>query len=306
MKSKTLVIVTGPTAVGKTALCVELAKTLQTEIVSADARQIYREMRIGTARPTEEEMGGVVHHFVASHSIHQEYSAGKYEAEVLALLPSLFERYDTVLLTGGSGLYIKAVCSGLDNFPDIPPAIRQQLQQELEEKGLAALQEELARLDPESYAEIDLQNPRRVLRALEVCRAAQRPYSYFKRRAAAKRPFRIVGFVLNRPRPLLYERINRRVDLMMEEGLWQEAEQLFPFRHLSALQTVGYREIFDAMEGKHDKNTAIELIKQNTRRYAKRQLTWFRHQHPGFEWIDIEGRPASQVIEHILSKLDSQ
>ncbi|NIK74186.1 tRNA dimethylallyltransferase [Thermonema lapsum] len=305
MKPKTLVVVTGPTAVGKTALCVELARVLQTEVVSADARQIYREMRIGTARPTEEEMGGIVHHFIASHSIHQEYSAGKYESEALALLSSLFQRYDTVLLSGGSGLYIKAVCSGLDSFPDIPATTRQQLQQELKEKGLKALQEELAAVDPESYAEIDLQNPRRVLRALEVCRTAHRPYSYFKQRAAAKRPFRIRGFVLNRPRPMLYERINRRVDIMMQEGLWQEAQQLFPYRHLSALQTVGYQELFESMEGKHDQATAVALIKQNTRRYAKRQLTWFRHQHPEFEWIDIEGASTSQVIEHILSRLHS-
>ncbi|GIV39644.1 MAG: tRNA dimethylallyltransferase 1 [Thermonema sp.] len=303
MKSKTLVVVTGPTAVGKTALCVELAQALQTEIVSADARQIYREMRIGTARPTQEEMGGVVHHFIASHSIHDNYSAGKYEADALRLLSSLFERYDTLLLTGGSGLYIKAVCSGLDNFPEIPPSIRQQLQQELEQKGLESLQKELLALDPESYAEIDLQNPRRVLRALEVCRASGRPYAYFKRRAAAKRPFRIVGFVLHRPRPILYKRINQRVDMMMQEGLWEEAQALFPFRHLTALQTVGYQELFEAMEGKYDRSTAVELIKRNTRRYAKRQLTWFRHQHPAFEWIDMEGRSHAQIIEHIVGRL---
>ncbi|MCC2546548.1 tRNA (adenosine(37)-N6)-dimethylallyltransferase MiaA [Hymenobacter sp. BT175] len=273
----TLLVVGGPTAVGKTALCVRLAQELKTEIVSADSRQFYRELSIGTAKPTPDEMQGIPHHFINSHSITEEYNAGRFETDCLALLDTLFQRHRTVILTGGSGLYLQAVTEGFDAMPAIDPAVRVAIQQELAAHGLPALVEELGRLDPVAHARIDRQNPQRIVRALEVTRGTGRPFSSFHAaKPAVQRPFRVVKVVLTREREVLYQRIDRRVDQMLKDGLLAEVESLLPYRHHNALQTVGYQEIFDFLDGLYDWPETIRLLKRNTRHYAKRQLTWFR------------------------------
>lgn len=283
----TLLVVAGPTAVGKTALSVELARHFRTEIVSADSRQFFREMSIGTAKPTVPEMRGVQHHFIDSHSITEDYNAGRFEADALALLAELFRRHQVVILTGGSGLYLQAVTDGLDELPPASPAIRAQLQQELAAHGLPALVHELARLDPVAYARIDPQNPQRVLRAVEVCRATGQPFSSFHTgRKAAVRPFRVVKLALMRERAELYQRIDQRVDQMLAAGLLAEVERLQPYRHHNALQTVGYTELFDYLDGRYDWPEAVRLLKRNTRHYAKRQLTWLRRDG-GYQWLAL-------------------
>lgn len=283
----TLVVVAGPTAVGKTALCVQLAKHFRTEVVSADSRQFFRELSIGTAKPTPAEMQGVPHHFIDSHSITEDYNAGRYEVDCLALLDTLFKRHRVVILTGGSGLYLQAVTDGLDELPATDPAIRAQLQQELAAHGLEPLVAELGRLDPVAYGRIDRQNPQRVVRAVEVCRATGQPFSSFHTgRAATSRPFRVVKLALSRERETLYQRIDQRVDQMLNAGLRAEVEALLPYRHHNALQTVGYQEIFDYLDGRHDWPEAVRLLKRNTRRYAKRQLTWLRRD-PEYQWIEL-------------------
>lgn len=304
MKNKTLLVIAGPTAVGKTSLCVELAQQLNTEIISADARQIYREMHIGTAQPSPEEMKGITHHFIASHSIFQTYSAGQYEQEALTLLQDRFRQHDLLILTGGSGLYIKAICKGLDKLPAADNTIRKQLHAQLQQEGLAAMQAQLRSIDPEAYNRLDISNPRRVLRALEVYYSSGKPFSSFLQGAALARPFRIVGFVLSRPRQELYERIRKRVHHMIDNGLWQEAQRLYPFRHLPALQTVGYQELFAVIDQAYSLEKAIALIQQNSCRYAKRQLTWFRHQHPDFSWIDLS-QGEQNAMQYILRTLDT-
>ena len=284
----TLVVVAGPTAVGKTALCVQLAQHFRTEVVSADSRQFFRETSIGTAKPTPAEMQGVVHHFVDSHSITEEYSAGRYEADCLLLLDKLFRQHRVVVLTGGSGLYLQAVTDGLDELPTTDPAVRTQLQQELAAHGLEALVAELARLDPVAHRRIDRQNPQRVLRAVEVCRATGQPFSSFHTagRSVAERPFRVIKIALTREREELYRRIDQRVDEMLEAGLLAEVQALRPFRHHNALQTVGYQELFDYLDGIYDWPEAVRLLKRNTRRYAKRQLTWLRRD-PEYRWVMV-------------------
>lgn len=283
----TLLVIAGPTAVGKTALCVQLAQQLGTEIVSADSRQFFREMSIGTAKPAAAEMQGVPHHFIDSHSITEDYSAGRFEADCLHLLEGLFQRHAVVILTGGSGLYLQAVTDGLDELPTTDPTIRAQLQQELAAHGLEPLVAELARLDPVAYARIDKQNHQRVLRAVEVCRATGQPFSSFHTgRSAVNRPFRIVKVTLTREREDLYERINQRVDHMLEAGLLAEVESLLPYRHHNALQTVGYQEIFGYLDGLYDWAEAVRLLKRNTRHYAKRQLTWLRRDEE-YQWVDL-------------------
>ncbi|MBD2716254.1 tRNA (adenosine(37)-N6)-dimethylallyltransferase MiaA [Microvirga sp. STR05] len=283
----TLLVVAGPTAVGKTALSVQLAQHFQTEIVSADSRQFFREMSIGTAKPTPEEMQGVSHHFVNSHTISEDYSAGRFETDCLQVLDGLFQRHPVVILTGGSGLYLQAVTDGLDELPPADPAIRVQLQQELAEFGLEHLAAELSRLDPVAYARIDKQNHQRVVRAVEVCRATGQPFSSFHTgRSAVARPFRVVKVALSREREELYERINYRVDQMLEAGLLAEVEALLPYRHHNALQTVGYQEIFGFLDGLYDWPEAVRLLKRNTRHYAKRQLTWLRRDS-AYRWIDL-------------------
>ena len=283
-----LLVVAGPTAVGKTALCVALAQEFQTEIVSADSRQFFRELTIGTAKPTAAEMQGVPHHFIDSHSVRDEYSAGRFAADCQARLARLFERLPLVILTGGSGLYVQAVTDGLDELPSVAPEFRAQLHAELAAHGLPHLVAELARLDPVAHARIDHQNPQRVVRALEMTRATGRPFSSFHTQSApAENPlFRVVKVALTREREALYERINQRVEHMLAAGLLAEVETLLPFRHHHALQTVGYQEIFGFLDGDYDWPEAVRLLQRNTRRYAKRQLTWLRRD-PGYAWVEL-------------------
>ncbi|WP_229366055.1 tRNA (adenosine(37)-N6)-dimethylallyltransferase MiaA [Fibrisoma montanum] len=289
--TKTLLVIAGPTAVGKTSLCVQLAKALQTDVVSADSRQLYRELTIGTAKPTPAEMDGVRHHFIDSHSITELVSAGQYEREALALLDQLFQEKDVVILSGGTGLYINAVCYGLDDMPSTDLNTREQLMARLQTEGLAALQAELRRLDPVYAQTVDMQNSQRVVRALEVCLTTGRPYSSFRRQEAAERPFRSVMVALDRPREALYERIDRRMDAMLAAGLVDEARSLLPYRAHNALQTVGYKEVFEYLDGAYEYEEMVHRLKRNSRRYAKRQVTWFRHQGD-FRWFgaeDVEG-----------------
>lgn len=275
---KTLLVIAGPTAVGKTAYCVELAKKLGTDVVSADSRQFYRELTIGTAKPTPEEMQGVPHHFIDSHSIAETYTAGQYERDCLQLLDELFRKNDVVILTGGSGLFLKVVTDGMDEMPDPDPAMRQALRSRLEAEGLPALLDDLQRLDPVFYEKIDRQNPVRVLRALEVCLTTGQPYSSLRTGKKAERPFASKKFCLTRPRDELYARIDARMDAMLAAGLVEEARSLLPYRHHNALQTVGYQEVFGFLDGDYDYDELVRLLKRNSRRYAKRQLTWFRNQ----------------------------
>ena len=285
-----LLVVAGPTAVGKTALCVRLAQYLGTEIVSAVSRQFFREMRIGTAKPTPVEMQGVPHHFVDSHSITEEYSAGRFAADALVKLDELFRTYPVVILTGGSGLYVQAVTDGLDELPGVLPEVRAQLHTELAAHGLGPLVAELAATDPVAHARIDPQNPQRVLRALEITRGTGRPFSsYHTQDTAARgaaRPFRVVKVAFTRERDVLYERINQRVENMLAEGLLDEVRALLPQRDRPALQTVGYQEIFGFLAGEYDWAEAVRLLQRNTRRYAKRQLTWLRRD-AAYQWVSV-------------------
>lgn len=282
-QAKTLIVVAGPTAVGKTAISIQLAKKLKTEIISADARQFYSEMSIGTARPSETEMQGVVHHFMGFCSIENPLTVGKFEEQAIALITRLFERNNHLILTGGSGLYIRAITDGLDEIPEADDYIRTNLMQDLEFKGIEALQKLLKTLDSEHYKRIDLYNPHRLVRALEVCLQTGLPYSSFLNKPRPKRPFKLVKLALNLPRNELYNRINLRVDTMIKDGLEYEVASLMDKRNLGPLQTVGYSEFFDFFDGLVTRHQAIELIKRNTRRYAKRQLTWF-NKFPDYTW----------------------
>ncbi|WP_266202494.1 tRNA (adenosine(37)-N6)-dimethylallyltransferase MiaA [Pontibacter kalidii] len=284
-QQKHLVVVVGPTAVGKTDLCVQLAKHYRTEIISADSRQFYREMSIGTAKPTPGEQQGVKHHFVDSHSITEEYSAGAFEQEALALLERLFQKHDVVILTGGSGLYVRAVLEGMDQMPETDPAVREQLREQYEQKGLQPLLDKLQQLDSFYFEQVDKANPQRVVRALEVCLSSGQPYSSFRKSGQQERPFNSIKIALNRDRAELYSRIDQRMDLMLAQGLPEEAERLYPYRQHNALQTVGYKEIFDFLEGKYDWDEAVRLLKRNSRRYAKRQLTWFSKNPEEYTWF---------------------
>lgn len=266
----------GATAVGKTDLTIRLAQELDTAIISADSRQFFEEMQIGTARPTRAEMQNVPHYLLGHISITQNYTASDFEQEALGVLERLFENKEIVILTGGSGLYVKVLCEGIDPMPAVAPHWREKVQQAYQEKGLAFLQEELARLDAAYFAEVDIQNPQRLMRALEICWATGKPFSSFRQGTKQERPFQILKIGLERPRQELYERINRRVDIMLEQGLLEEAKKLLPYKSHNALQTVGYKEIFDFLEGKQSWEETIRLIKQNTRHYAKRQMTWFK------------------------------
>ena len=271
-----LIVLSGPTASGKTRLAVQLAQHYHTVIVSADSRQFFREMDIGTAKPDTGSLTAARHYFIDSHSIEEDYSVGQYEAEALALLHQLFRKHEVVILTGGSGLYLKAVCEGLDHFPEVPEGIRAGVEADFEAHGLAYLQEALRQADPNYYAAVDLSNPHRLMRALAVCRSSGQPFSSFRQKATAKRPFQPIYLQLQWPRAALYERIDQRVDLMLKAGLLEEARALYPQRHRTALQTVGYQELFDYFSQKTTLEEAVALIKRNSRRYAKRQLTWFR------------------------------
>ncbi|MHA8063324.1 tRNA (adenosine(37)-N6)-dimethylallyltransferase MiaA [Aquirufa aurantiipilula] len=273
-----LLVIAGPTAVGKTALCVELAQKLHTEIISADSRQFYRELAIGTAKPTKEEQGGIKHHFIDSHSIQEYFSPGDFEREALILLEQLFQKHEVVILTGGSGLYIKALLEGLDEMPEVDLVLREQLMQQLEKDGIAPLWEQLQRLDPIYAAQVDQQNPQRIVRALEVCLSTGKPYSDFRKKQSADRPFQAIKICLDRPREELYARIDQRMDQMLAQGLVNEAIQYQEFQHLYALKTLGYKEVYGHLRGEYDEAEMVRLLKRNSRHYAKKQLTWFRHQ----------------------------
>ena len=275
MTHKRLLVILGPTAVGKTALSILLSKKYNTEIVSADSRQFFKELNIGTAKPSDAERNEVPHHFINSHSIETDFKVGNYEVEALEKINLLFTEKDLVILTGGSGLYINAVCDGIDALPAGDEAIRATLNDTFKTHGLAALVAELKVLDPVYFSQVDLSNPHRIIRALEVCLITGQPYSSFRIKTKKERPFSILKIGLNLPREQLYQRINDRVDAMIASGLVDEAKSLFSKRHLNPLHTVGYTELFNFMEGSLTLEAAIAKIKQNTRNYAKRQLTWF-------------------------------
>jgi len=278
MSDKRLVVVVGPTAAGKTDYAISLALSLGSPVISCDSRQIYKELRIGTAPPTKEQLDLVKHYFIFSHSIQDNYTAGQYEVDAMDLLSLLFETHDNLVMAGGSGLYVDAVCKGMDDFPKSDPELRELLDNRLKAEGLASLRDELRLLDRESYDSIDILNPQRVLRALEVTLQTGRKFSSFKSNTDKKRDFIIEKVYIDRPREELYERINKRVDLMMSDGLLEEVKRLYQFRNLPALKTVGYSELFDYIDGKCSLYEAVELIKRNTRRYAKRQITWWRRE----------------------------
>lgn len=284
-------VVAGPTAVGKTAFSIRLALHLKTEIISADSRQFYKEMRIGTAYPEPEELKAVRHHFIGNLSLGDDYNVSRYENEVLSLLNELYKKHDVVILTGGSGLYIDAVCKGIDELPDHDPVLRKSLKEELERTGIEAFGEKLKKLDPEYFEIVDLQNPNRLLRAVEVCMQTGNTYTSLRRNTAKPRPFTVVRIGLNMEREKLFFRIAQRVDSMMQQGLLEEVRSLLPYRELNALNTVGYKEIFGYLDGNASLEDAVEKIKTSTRRYAKRQLTWFRKDDEvhWFEPDDFEG-----------------
>jgi len=276
VNSKKLIVLVGPTAVGKTEVALRLADYFRTEIISADSRQIYKELVIGTAKPTQEELSRVQHHFINSHSIDQSYDAGAYGRDALALIQALFNEHHTLILCGGSGLYIKAVLEGFDEMPAIPEGIRDQIIAEYEVKGLNWLQQEIKEIDPDYFEQVDTNNPHRLIRALEVFKASGQKASQLRVKEKRTHDFEIIKIGLDLEREQLYKRINSRMDAMIDRGLFNEAERFYPNRDLNALQTVGYREIFYYLQGKYDRDEAIRLLKRNTRRYAKRQLTWFK------------------------------
>jgi len=288
--SKTLVLIVGPTGVGKTELSLRVAEQYGCPIVNCDSRQVFRGIPIGTAAPTAEEQARVPHHFVATRELEEDYNAGQYERDAIALLENLFTTHDIVVMVGGSMLYADAVCQGLDDLPSIPAEIREAVTAKgrmANGEGLRWLQEEVQRLDPEYWKIVDQQNPARLAHCVELCLTTGKPYSLLRTQTKKERPFRILKIGLERPREELYARINTRVEQMMADGLLEEAKAVYPKRQLNSLQTVGYRELFDYMDGKYDLPRAIELIQQNTRHYAKRQMTWFRRDNE-IHWLNAK------------------
>jgi len=297
-----LVIIGGPTAVGKTDLTIELAKLFDTEIISADSRQFYLELEIGTAKPSSGQLSQVKHHLINSLSIHQKYDVVDFERDALAILHILFNEKKIAFVSGGSGLFIRVLCEGLDPLPDVPNSLRDTINQEYKAGGLEPLQIELEKADPEYYSEVDIHNPQRVIRALEIIRATGKKFSDYRKKKKTERPFEILHIVLNRDREELYERINQRVEMMFEQGLIDEAKQLLPYKNLNALQTVGYSEVFPALMDKYSIEEASRLIKRNTRRFAKRQLTWFRKEQ-NTHWYHPNQK--DEIIQLINQKLDN-
>jgi tRNA dimethylallyltransferase len=282
--NKELIVIAGPTAVGKTSYAIELAQKYQTEILSADSRQFYRELQIGTAAPSKEELAAAPHHFIGNLSIHDYYNVSIYEQEAMLLINKLFQKHDKLIVVGGSGLYIDALCYGIDELPDADESLRSEIKRRFTEEGIEYLQKEVERLDPEFYKVVDQNNHKRLQRALEVCLATGKTYSSQRTNKKKSRPFKIQKLVLNMERELLYERINKRVDLMMEAGLLDEVKSLLAFRELNALKTVGYTELFRYLDGDISLEQAVTDIKTNSRRYSKRQVTWFKR-YDDFEWI---------------------
>ncbi len=295
---KYLVVIGGPTAIGKTAMGIRVANYFQTDIISADSRQFYRELSIGTAKPTNEELAMAKHHFVNSLSIHDPYSAGDFERDTLKFLSSFFKKQDIAVMVGGSGLFVRAVTKGLDEFPEVPDSLRVELNNRLKTEGKRILQEELKEIDPETYQQMDIENSQRLVRALEICKASGQPISFFRNQKKEERNFEVINIGLNTDRDFLYERINKRVDLMMQNGLLAEAKDNLCFSDLYALKTVGYQELFDYFDGNISLDEAVELIKRNSRRFAKRQITWFKKEE-GIEWFEPDA--FNKIITHIKS-----
>ena len=294
--NKTLIVITGPTAVGKTDLCMEIAGRFDIPIINADSRQLFRELRIGTASPTPEQLAKVRHYFVGTLNIGDYYSASMYEQDVMTLLGQLFKKSDYALLSGGSMMYIDAVCNGIDDIPTVDEKTRTLMKRRLAEEGLEKLVEELRRIDPEHYEVVDCQNPRRVVHALEICHMTGQTYTSFRKAEKKQRPFEIIKIGLNREREELYNRINRRVDSMMEQGLLKEAEEMLPYRQANALNTVGYKELFSYFDGIWELDEAVERIKGNTRRYARKQLTWFKRDQQ-MKWFHPDEQ--EQIMKYI-------
>ncbi|HLV39190.1 MAG TPA: tRNA (adenosine(37)-N6)-dimethylallyltransferase MiaA [Xanthomarina sp.] len=291
----------GPTAIGKTALSIKLAHYFNTEIISADSRQFYKEMSIGTAAPTPTELAAAKHHFIHHKSIEDNYNVGAFEKDALQLLEILFKTHDVVIMVGGSGLYVDAVINGLDSFPEIDSKIREDLNKQLEIEGLETLQEKLEILDPESYKNIAIDNPKRVIRALEICIGSGQPYSFFLNKEKENRPFKAIHIGLTAEREVIYQRINQRVDIMMQQGLLEEVKALIDKQELNALNTVGYKELFKYLKGEWYLDFAISEIKKNSRRYAKRQLTWFRKKDNHL-WFDYK-TSIDTIVEAINLKI---
>ena len=305
---KTLVLILGPTGVGKTELSLRVAEHFGSPILSCDSRQIYRAIPIGTAAPTAEEQARVKHYFIATHELNEDYNAGQYERDAIALMEELFRAHDILVMTGGSMLYADAVCNGLDDLPAVPDEIRKEVTRLYQEKGLVWLQSEVQRLDPAYWNEVDRQNPARLIHCVELCLTTGKPYSSLlskkptsnSRQLVTNRPFRILKIGLERPREELYDRINRRVEQMIADGLVEEAKAVWPMRHLNSLQTVGYRELFAHFDGEYDLARAIELIQQNSRHYAKRQMTWFRRDNT-IHWLNANDTYEKNI--HLIDDL---
>lgn len=302
---KTLIIVTGPTGIGKTKLGISLAHRFKTEIVSADSRQIFKELHIGTAVPSKKELSLVKHHFIHSHSISVNYNASKYENEALILLDELFKKYNEVIMVGGSMLYIDAVCKGIDIMPDADPEIRDSLKKKFQKEGIESLRMQLKKLDSQYYSEVDLKNPTRIIHALEICLMTGKPFSSFRTNPNKKRPFTIIKIGLNCDRQLLHERINQRVDEMVNSGLEMEAKSVYHLKHLNALNTVGYREWFAYFDGEISREKAIELIKRNSRRYARKQITWFGKDSETKWFEPTREKEIIEAIENQIKKNES-
>ena len=299
-----LYVLLGPTAVGKTALSLKVANILGSPIINCDSRQIYKNLSIGTAAPTDEQLQEIKHYFVKILELKEYYSAAQYEADVIQLLSQLQPSHNNILLSGGSMMYIDAICKGIDDIPTVDSEVREQLKERLQTEGLEPLRSELRLLDPEYYNIVDLKNPKRIVHALEICYTSGKPYSSFRANKKKERPFQIVKIGLRRERSDLFDRINKRVDMMMKEGLLEEAENLYPLRHLNALNTVGYKELFRYLDGTWDLDLAVEKIKKNTRDYAKKQMTWFAHDND-IHWFspDNEKEIINFISENIQSKL---
>ncbi len=296
MKTKWAVFIVGSTGVGKTGVAIELAESIGTEILSADSRQVYRELSIGTAVPSARQMARVRHHLVQHRSVREYYNAFLFEQEALRIMGNLFRKHRVLVVAGGSGLYVQAICSGIDDIPSVDPEVRRYLLDRLEGEGIESLRFELKKLDPESYEKIDLKNPKRVLKALEVCITSGKPYSAFLTHEKKKRNFRSLKIGLNLQREALYERIDRRVDEMMEQGLLDEVRSCTGYRHLNALNTVGYKELFDYLDDRYSLEEAVRLIKRNTRHYARRQLSWFKRD-PDIRWFRPDEVPG--IISYV-------
>ena len=296
-----LIIVTGPTGIGKTKLCIDLAKHFSTEILSADSRQIYKEMEIGTAVPSEDELKAVKHHFIGNVSIHDYYNVSRYENEAIALIEKLHKKHKVVILTGGTGLYINAICKGIDIMPDPDPKIREQLNNQLKTEGIEILQKQLKVLDEEYYNTVDLNNPARLIRALEICKQTGKPYSSFRKTKDKVRSFKTIKIALNTDRDILYDRINKRVNLMAEAGLIKEVKSLYQHKNLTALRTVGYQELFDASDGEYSIEEGLERIQNSSRRYARKQISWIRRDSE-YQWF--EPNNTSEIIKYIESIVD--